>query len=133
MRESEGGGREHEAGGRDHTGGGGGAVGRVARRFARSAGRLLVDGFGALAGIFGVMPPHAVGTAQQWWHDRLGTDAPPPGGPVLPLDEPPPAHPERLVGGVPLTGREEALWAQLVRLRGHKDSFRDGSDDRHDG
>ncbi|MFI2375388.1 DUF6059 family protein [Streptomyces sp. NPDC018964] len=90
-----------------------------------------MDGFGALAGIFGMVPPHAVDTAQQWWHGRLGTGAPPPGGLRLPLDEPPPAHPERLAAGVPLTPHEEELWAQLHPSRGRKRSFRGGSDDRY--
>lgn len=107
------------------------ALRRAARRAAQSVSRFLVDGFGALAGIFGMMPPHAVDTAQQWWHEKLDTGAPPQLGPLLPLDEPPPAHPERLAAGVPLTPREEELWAQLNPPQSRKRSFRGGSDDRH--
>ncbi|GAA3022408.1 DUF6059 family protein [Kitasatospora sp. NPDC006786] len=34
-----------------------------------------------------------------------------------PLEEPPADHPERLLRGVPLSEREQELWAQLEGLR----------------
>ncbi|MER6915975.1 hypothetical protein ABT354_30235 [Streptomyces sp. NPDC000594] len=72
-------------------------------------------------------PPAARGPAappEPWVTPRGGTwgeaegvafpwGLPPVGGAVLPLDEPPPAHPERLARERPPTPGERALWAQL--------------------
>ncbi|MFF7266332.1 DUF6059 family protein [Streptomyces sp. NPDC008159] len=80
------------------------------RRVWRGVVTFFVDGFGALAVIFGMVPPANVEQAKQWW---LGDPDPGARGGVLPLDEPPPAHPERLVADVPLSPRERELWAQL--------------------
>jgi hypothetical protein len=80
------------------------------RRVWRGVATFFVDGFGALAVIFGMVPSASVEQAKQWW---LGDPDPGARGGVLPLDEPPPAHPERLVADVPLSPRERELWAQL--------------------
>jgi hypothetical protein len=84
----------------------------AARRIRKGVVTFFVDGFGALAVIFGMVPPASVEQARQWWLDDAD-----PGRPAgaLPLDEPPPAHPERLVADVPLSPRERELWAQLER------------------
>ncbi|MGI5195728.1 DUF6059 family protein [Streptomyces sp. CA-288835] len=86
------------------------SVRRAARRVWRGIVTFLVDGFGALAVIFGMVPPASVDQAKQWW---LGDDGSRTPVGVLPLDEPPPAHPERLVADAPLSPRERELWAQL--------------------
>lgn len=78
----------------------------------RGVATFLLDGFGALAVVFGMVPPTSVQQAKQWWLGDVGPEAP---GGALPLDEPPPAHPERLVADVPLSPRERELWAQLQR------------------
>ncbi|MCL6733441.1 DUF6059 family protein [Streptomyces neyagawaensis] len=80
------------------------------RRVWRGVVTFFVDGFGALAVIFGMVPPAHVEQAKQWW---LGDPDPGARSGALPLDEPPPAHPERLVADVPLSPRERELWAQL--------------------
>ncbi|MGW0827965.1 DUF6059 family protein [Streptomyces sp. NPDC002845] len=85
-------------------------VRRAARRAWRSVVTFFVDGFGALAVIFGMVPPASVEQSKRWW---LGDADPKAPGGVLPLDEPPSAHPERLDAGVPLSPRERELWAQL--------------------
>ncbi|WP_229695592.1 DUF6059 family protein [Streptomyces lacrimifluminis] len=74
---------------------------------------FFLDGFGALAMMFGMVPPATVAQAKDWW---LG-DAPPEAPRhAIPLDEPPSAHPERLAADVPLSPGERELWAQL---KGH--------------
>ncbi|WP_241827192.1 DUF6059 family protein [Streptomyces graminilatus] len=86
---------------------------RAVRRAWRGVATFFIDGFGALAMMFGMVPPGSVDQAKHWW---LGDPEPEPGvapGSVLPLDEPPFAHPERLVTDVPLSPRERELWAQL--------------------
>ncbi|MFE7767111.1 DUF6059 family protein [Streptomyces sp. NPDC057438] len=84
----------------------------AARRIRKGVVTFFVDGFGALAVIFGMVPPASVEQAKQWWLDE--PDPGRPGGAVAPpLDEPPPAHPERLVPDVPLSPCERELWAQL--------------------
>lgn len=93
------------------------SVRRAARRVWRHIVTFLVDGFGALAVIFGTVPPAAVDEAKQWWLGSPDSADPRPEPPLRgtrpPLDEPPPAHPERLAVGVPLTPCERELWAQL--------------------
>ncbi|MFF5359686.1 DUF6059 family protein [Streptomyces scabiei] len=84
----------------------------AARRIRKGVVTFFVDGFGALAVIFGMVPPASVEQAKQWWLDDSGAGGPGGVGPC-PLDEPPPAHPERLVPDVPLSPRERELWAQL--------------------
>ncbi|NEA68858.1 DUF6059 family protein [Streptomyces sp. SID12488] len=81
-----------------------------ARRAWRGVATFFLDGFGGLAMMFGVVPPGTVVQAKQWW---LGDAAPETPAYALPLDEPPPAHPERLAADVPLSPRERELWAQL--------------------
>ncbi|WP_309504812.1 DUF6059 family protein [Streptomyces sp. KM273126] len=71
---------------------------------------FLADGFGALAVMFGMVPPVSVDQAKQWW---LGDDDPRSLGGIRPLDAPPGAHPERLVADAPLSPGERELWAQL--------------------
>ena len=84
----------------------------AARRIRNGVVTFFVDGFGALAVIFGMVPPSSVEQAKQWWLDDAAPGTP--GGAGLPpLDEPPPAHPERLAADVPLSPRERELWAQL--------------------
>lgn len=93
------------------------SVRRAARRARPHIVKFLVDGFGALAVMFGTVPPAVVEEGKQWWPgspDSMDPRPEPPGrGTRLPLDEPPPAHPERLVVEVPLTPCERELWAQL--------------------
>ncbi|MEO3978990.1 DUF6059 family protein [Streptomyces sp. CAU 1734] len=116
---------------------------RGARRTARRFGRFLLRGFASLAAMFGVLPADSLKAASENWlgpepgarpEGVLGQDRPPPGARgrslpdipvwwpdrgappdslVLPLDGPPPAHPERLVSEVPPSPGEQELWAQL--------------------
>lgn len=86
------------------------SVRRAARRAWRGVITFFLDGFGALAMMFGMVPPSTVAQAKDWW---LG-DADPEGPRhLLPLDEPPLAHPERLATHVPPSPGERELWAQL--------------------
>ncbi|MFC4506762.1 MULTISPECIES: DUF6059 family protein [Streptomyces] len=96
------------------------AVRRLARRVWRGVVTFFVDGFGALAVIFGMVPPATVDQAKDWWlrDDDRKTPVTP-----VPLDAPPPAHPERLAAHVPLSPDERELWAQL---RGLQEEPQDG-------
>ncbi|GGZ73220.1 DUF6059 family protein [Streptomyces bluensis] len=85
-------------------------VRRAAWRVWRGTATFLADGFGALAVMFGMVPPVSVDQAKQWW---LGDGDPRALGGIRPLDAPPRAHPERLVADTPLSPGERELWAQL--------------------
>lgn len=88
-------------------------MGWSARRAWRGVAVFFLDGLGALAMMFGMVPPSTAVQSKDWW---LGDADPGAAGEVVPLDEPPAAHPERLAADVPLSPCERELWAQL---KGH--------------
>lgn len=75
-------------------------------------------GFASLAAMSGVLPASSFAAASQEWLAEDGCAPRSQGGAEVErdrasLDGPPPAHPERLLVGVPPSPGERALWAQL--------------------